>query len=349
MERPGWRIGNKGEAAGAFPGGVEGRKERIKTADCYGAEASFATEDVQGVNNMATWEEYREDWDRTGEEPDYEPEEDEPYDKFFHDARKTLTALFEENIDAVYYERQLQVMHEGTFFHWVTKNALQSIKDSVVQLIAREINTEGHILRPHFYTHRSNRYPMRKINALGALIKDFSNSAITSSCGNRAEILFSDALGGRGFTHSGQGVNEYRGKKWTETGHNLDYIFEKDGCAYGCEIKNTLTYIDKAEMEIKLNMCDYLGVTPLFIMRSSPSTYNRKIITRGGFALLFVSQIYELSQADLVRRIREAFGEKKADCPRRIPEGIIDRFMKWHNKKHELPVNLKNDSQQTKE
>lgn len=264
------------------------------------------------------------------------------YDYFFNDAKGVLTALFEGDREAVYYTRQLEVMHEKRFYHWITNSALKSITGSVIKRIVRELNYEGHVLTAHFYTHRLNRYPMRKINILENLIHSFSHSMITRSCGNRAEILFSSAFAGRGFTHRGPGVSEYNGKKWEETGHDLDYVFEKDGRAYGCEIKNTLPYIEKGELAVKLNMCAHLGLIPLFIMRWAPSDYNSEIIKRGGFALLFESQIYELSQADLVHRIREAFGPKKADSPTRIPEGIIDRFVTWHNKQ----VNLKINSQE---
>lgn len=262
------------------------------------------------------------------------------YDQYFHDARSVLTALFEGDKEAVYYTRQLEVMHEKRFYHWITNSALKSITGSVVKRIVKDLSADGHALTAHFYTHRLNRYPMRKINALENLIRGFSHSMITRSCGNRAEILFSSALAGRGFTHQGPGVNEYRGIKWIETGHDLDYIFEKDGRTYGCEIKNTLPYIERIELDVKLRMCAHLELIPLFIMRWAPVTYNREIIERGGFALLFESQIYELSQADLVNRIREAFGQKKADCPARIPEGIIDRFVNWHNRY----VNSKNNS-----
>ena len=37
-------------------------------------------------------------------------------------------------------------------------------------------------------------------------------------------------------------VKEYNGKKWVKTGHDLDFVFKRDGIDYGCEIKNTLGY-----------------------------------------------------------------------------------------------------------
>jgi hypothetical protein len=59
-------------------------------------------------------------------------------------------------------------------------------------------------------------------------------------------------------------VKKYNDKKWKKTGHDLDFVFMRDGVTYGCEIKNTLGYIDKEELEVKLEMCAYFGIKPLF-------------------------------------------------------------------------------------
>jgi hypothetical protein len=124
----------------------------------------------------------------------------------------------------------------------------------------------------------------------------------------------------------------YGGLKWEKSKHNLDFVFEKDGVAYGCEIKNMLGYIQKEELEIKLEMCEHLRLKPLFIMRASPKVYNKMIIDKGGFALIFGYQIYELSHARLVERLRAELG-LPVDCPRAIPDGILERFSSWHSKK----------------
>jgi len=93
-----------------------------------------------------------------------------------------------------------------------------------------------------------------------------------------------------------------------------------------------LGYIDKEELEIKLEMCDFFGIKPLFIMRYSPKTYNRMIYEQGGFALIFETQIYELSQEKLVQKLKDILG-LPVICSKAIPDGIIDRFEKWHNQK----------------
>jgi len=183
-----------------------------------------------------------------------------------------------------------------------------------------------------YFIHKSNRYPMRRIRTMEKLIEEYSDDTITRSCGHRAEDLFCNGLALKGFLPRAKKVSSYGGVKWEKSGHDLDFVFEKDGVAYGCEIKNTLGYIQKDELEIKLEMCEHLRVKPLFIMRWSPKTYNKMIIDKGGFALIFGTQIYELSQANLVKRLTEELG-LPVDCPRAILDGILERFVKWHEKK----------------
>ena len=75
-------------------------------------------------------------------------------------------------------------------------------------------------------------------------------------------------------------------------------------------------------------MCKHFGVRPLFIMRYSPKTYNDMIIKRDGFVLLLKAQIYDISQKNLVEKIKNNLCYE-VDCPRAIPAGIIDRFEKF--------------------
>jgi hypothetical protein len=57
------------------------------------------------------------------------------------------------------------------------------------------------------------------------------------------------------------------------------------------------------------------------------------IYDNGGFALIFETQIYELSQETLVKKIEDVLG-LPVICSKAIPGGIIDRFEKWHNNKN---------------
>lgn len=193
--------------------------------------------------------------------------------------------------------------------------------------IKRETGTSS-----RYFIHKSNRYTMRKIRKIEKLIEEYYDDTITRSCGHRAEDLFCNALALKGFVPKDKKVRSYGGVKWERTGHDLDFVFEKDEVAYGCEIKNTLGYIEKDELLAKLEMCEHLGLRPLFIMRGAPKTYNKMIIDKGGYAMIFVSQIYELSQVKLVERLKAELG-LPVDCPKSIPDGILERFVNWHERR----------------
>jgi hypothetical protein len=80
-------------------------------------------------------------------------------------------------------------------------------------------------------------------------------------------------------------VREWQGRRWERTEHNLDRVFEADGRAYGIEIKNTLKYIGRGELSLKIEMCQFLGLVPLFVMRFAPKVYNFEIIGAGVFRM----------------------------------------------------------------
>lgn len=250
-------------------------------------------------------------------------------DVYFLKAQKEIQELFEQDKESVYYIRQLQVKLEKRYFHWITNNAISGLLKRGYLKDLRFPHKGGASTRYFFL--KSNRYPKRRINKIEAIIKEYSNDTITRSCGHRAEDLFCKALALRKFMPEAQKVKEYNGKKWTKTGHDLDFVFTRDNIAYGCEIKNTLGYINKEELKIKIEMCLFFGIKPLFIMRYSPTTYNKLIIDNGGFALIFETQVYELSQEALVKKIEKNLG-LPVICSRAIPDGIIDRFEKWHLK-----------------
>jgi len=247
-------------------------------------------------------------------------------DSYFLEVQNKIQEIYEKDKQSVYYVRQMQIKFEKDYFHWITYNALVGLK-SMGYLKDIPIEKESGT-STRYFIHKSNRYPMRQIRKMEKLIAEYSDDTITRSCGHRAEDLFCKGLALKGFVPKATKVRSCGGIEWEKTGHDLDFVFEKDGVAYGCEIKNSLGYIPKEELEIKLEMCEHLKLKPLFIMRGSPKTYNKMIVEKGGF----VSQIYELSQAKLVERLRTELG-LPVDCPKAIPDGIIERFVSWHERR----------------
>ena len=255
-----------------------------------------------------------------------------PRDVRIDEARDELVKFFNENDKKVYYLKQLEVFFEKKpfkFFHWITAKAVNELIEEGD--LGEEEVPLGKNTRVKFVFNkkfRDHKMPIRKSTEV---IREYSNPIIAMACGRQAEVLFFNALTNKGFLSHGQEVNEYGGKKWTETEHDLDFIIEKDNITYGCEVKNRWDYIKRDELTIKLKTCEFLGKKPLFIMRNSPNSYNWEIIQNGGYAMIFETQIYPFGQKELVEKIREVL-DLPVDCPRAIPEGIIERFIKWYKK-----------------
>lgn len=141
--------------------------------------------------------------------------------------------------------------------------------------------------------------------------------------------MFDAALPTVGFMPKGKDVRDYGGGKWEKTGHDLDRVFEYEGVGYGAEVKNTLDYIPAEELETKIEMCQFLGLKPLFIMRYAPKNYMNRIIQAGGIGLLFEQQLYPYGYEALAKRVREELG-LKVDCPTRVADGVMERLVKAH-------------------
>lgn len=266
------------------------------------------------------------DWNEGFGEP---PEPERPRDAAIDRAKEAIREVVGERSGEVFYGRQLEIMLERDFYHWITGFAAGELVDEGA-LGSEKVELErGSNVRIKFIFAPTHRYRKRQIKLATAVIREFSRPEIGRACGVQAEVLFELALLKRGFGLRGENVRGYGGKVWTMTDHNLDFILERDGQAYGVEVKNRLDYIDREELRIKLALCRYLGLRPLFIMRAAAKSYNYEVIEQGGFALIFHTQIYPPGQEKLVELIRNAL-QLPVVCSRAIPDGIVDRFVRWH-------------------
>ena len=260
----------------------------------------------------------------------YDPTKDPAVSRAIDIIRK----FFDVNKGKVFYLKQIQLLFEKRFspwtkkpiFHWITYNALNKLEGTILntEIVKTEI---GEI---KFYFHKSLRYVRNEIKRKKRIIEWFSLSNITNACGEIADTLFQNGFARKGFNLLGNDINEFAGRRWTRTKHNLDFIMGKDGVYYGCEVKNTFDYIDLNELSIKLDLCDFLGLRPLFVMRFAPKNYIDIIQKRGGFALLFETKIFPLGMEEKVEEIKSELG-LPVIVSKEIPEGILYRFI---NKGH---------------
>ena len=250
------------------------------------------------------------------------------------DAKEVLMEkFFKKQPDRVFYGRQIEVLLEDVFYHWITAKAVRELMREK-RIRSELIELEGPSNVRFFWSNR-NRYWKRETKNVRKLILAYSQPELAGGLGKQAEMLFSAALPRVGFMPTAKDVRAYKGKEWTATEHDLDRVFERDGIAYGTEIKNRLSYIDLEELEIKLEICEELGLKPLFIMRAAAKDYIYRVIKAGGFALIFKYQFYPYGHEEVMKEVRERLG-LPVDCPREVADATVERFLKWHLKEHGL-------------
>jgi hypothetical protein len=223
----------------------------------------------------------------------------------------------------------MQVLFEHDYFHWITDRALTEL--AAEGIIGEETEPMPVIRHITFYRARTHRYWKRQAEEIKRLVGQFSTPEFTAAIGAQGEQMFDAALPRFGFMPTGTKVRNYRGKEWTKTRHNLDRIFERDGIAYGAEINNTLKYIPSDEFRIKREMCSFLGLKPLFIIRYAPKSYNYEVFKEGGFTLIFKYQLYPHGQKGFADEVKGRLG-LPVDAPVRIYDGTVQRFLNWHTR-----------------
>ncbi len=254
-----------------------------------------------------------------------------PRDRVIDEAKIVLMEqFFRDDAKEVYYGRQIEVALENQFFHWITKKALNELAAS--REIVFETDKEKEYA-PHFYWPRRHRYPKRQMAEIRRLVLEFSEPGFTHALGQHGEMLADIGFADCGFRVLARKVREVAGRRWTETGHDLDRLIvrEADGVRYGVEIKNTLPYIDQTEFQTKLAMCRHFDVRPLFITRMMPRSYNYMVVRAAGFSLVLGNQHYPLMAEDLARRVRTRL-KFPVVCIRQLPDTALARFLDWHLK-----------------
>ena len=98
----------------------------------------------------------------------------------------------------VYYLKQLEVLLEKQFFHWVTASAVNRLIGAG-WLKAVEEELLG-ATRVKFIHHRSARYTSRQIKAMLSVIREYSRPEVARAAGVQAELLFMVAFAMRSFS-----------------------------------------------------------------------------------------------------------------------------------------------------
>ena len=243
-------------------------------------------------------------------------------------AREELLKFLGGQKDRVFYTKQLEVLFEKSYFHWVTNRAIHSLIED------GEIRTETALLSTgvgiKLLWSKSFRYYKRAAARVLEIVDAYSSPQFGHLLGYTGEMLTQEAFARGHFKLLGREIKEWNGRRWDETNHDLDFLFEKDTHLYGVEIKNALSYMDDSEWDIKARLARHIGATPLFVVRMAPKTWINDLQKSGGFTLVLKWQLYPRSHADLAKAVRTEL-ELPVDSPPRLHDATVKRLLGWHD------------------
>ena len=269
-------------------------------------------------------------------DPDFEHDLAEDHDsESFGDSKEAaalalVRQLFAEYPDRVFFTRQIEIRFEKNFYHWITNRAIHRLyQEGAIDREATTLKIGSPIT---LWWNKKKRYQKRPIRAVLDLVNEYSNPRVSECLGLHGQQMILGAFARSGFHILAEDANEFRGRKWIASNHNLDFIIERDGRCYGVEVKNTLGYIRKEEFELKTRLAQDLGLTPMFVVRMMPGDWIWRLKKMGGFVLALRYQLYPLAYQDLATRIKERF-ELPVDTPRRLYDATMQRVVDWHDKR----------------
>src|SRR3989304_2473833 len=106
----------------------------------------------------------------------YEEEPPRPRDTKIDEAKEKLRQFFNKNKDGIFYGRQLEVVFEKEFFHWIiAKSRKELIREGFLR--SEEIPL-GKNTKVDFLFKRGFRYYRRQVNKNIKIIREYSKPEI---------------------------------------------------------------------------------------------------------------------------------------------------------------------------
>lgn len=252
-----------------------------------------------------------------------------PVDEVRLEAREEIEEIFRTNNNKVFFSRQIEIWLEDKYFHWISNKAIRDmVATRAITEEERKLETGGRI---HLLWNPRHRYYKRDAAKVVKLVEEYADPNISGAIGLHGETMVLEGFARHEFVMKGRNIRKFREKEWKLTEHNMDFIFERDGVAYGVEVKNKLGYMDHEEFQLKIRLCKHLGIRPVFVARMLPKTWIKEVIDARGFGLIMKYQLYPWTHKELAKRVAKEF-RLPVDAPKVIEDGTMGRFLKWHRK-----------------
>lgn len=275
--------------------------------------------------------------------------------------RQHFTDKSGKPIRTPFYITQLQVLYQKDFFAWIISDAIRILTQDaflasfpltdIPQATSKLPNLRNLIFVIRKETYIKNP-ALAKTHALNIAryVNSYSHPQVTKALGDHLEGLVTYEIKAHQFSIAARHTNEYKGRKWTATVHDLDLIAEhaSGSLNIGVEVKNRLELMDPSLIDTKIDMCHSLGFVPVFAVRWI-KPYADCIRNQGGFSWMFKTQIYSPGFEQFTRELytrlstptRQDSGGHPLEFPvavrTSIPEGSAKRFNDWVQRAIENP------------
>ena len=164
------------------------------------------------------------------------------------------------------------------------------------------------------------------------MIGKYANPDITKLYGQHLEDLVKTELEKQGFKIIKTHAKKFKNKEYKKSNHDLDFIAEHQSSklTIGVEVKNTISMLDKKEVEAKLDMCSFFKITPVFAVRWL-QPYAKLIRDNGGFLWTFNKQLYPTQFKLLTAKLNKQL-HLPVETANQLPAESTQLFHKWVKK-----------------
>lgn len=255
------------------------------------------------------------------------------YEPYIQRAKQTLKEFFRKRKTPFYF-RQLQVYFESESYHITTAQAIYELVDEgLLKTIPYQVGANKVVfvvstkVAQNEKTQRTLESHMRTI---AKVVAKYDSSEVSKDLGDHFESLVTQELRANQLHIDSIHTRSYKGKEWTATNHTLDLIADyEDGPAFGIEAKNQLASIERMELYVKLAMCKYLGLKPIFIVRYMPWSFVPYVTAEGGFVLTLGDQIYPLGYRKLCQEIQDKLSLSESQVSKRLKDLAPKMRTRW--------------------
>ncbi|MEM2160562.1 MAG: hypothetical protein QXN55_06385 [Candidatus Nitrosotenuis sp.] len=270
-----------------------------------------------------------------------------------------------EPIRTPYYHHQLQVFYEDDFYDWIVSYALKELiaEKYLVKIDSSnvsELKSLRNVSRIKFYANAKAVQTQPEwenmkthVISIAKLVDEYSDVRHRATLGKQLESLVKNELRAHQFDIISVNTKKYNGKEWTKTDHNLDIIAKKKNSdlVIGVEVKNTQDIIPPSEIDVKIDICEHLGIIPVFAVRWI-KPYTDCIRRQGGFCWVFKTQIFPFGYEDFTKTLYQRLSELNKENSRGhklefpitvrndLPEKSVNKFEDWLRKIENNPPTI---------